>query len=406
MDWITDKFVVANKGDLAVLHNRNKMVNAFANTEWVSGSGGAIISRSVTSCAGMTAYLVLLAQTRVGFLSGGRGKSFHQLPPQEQAAQREEAYARATVALTRAQEICLDDPVFLIRLKDEDLVEAPDDSAFLQSLRFSCARVSGVYPPLALAEAYITEEDSAPRVRRLHLMVVDLQRRRRMADRVLRLLVDIQVDRCADECWNTLPIPWKQNQEAYQLRYVFGYAMDGSDLPCYILWPTRTAEQSFWCIDAWKGDWVRLDKCSYMAPLGIEHFFDAFCFEPQRPWRAAACQALDIPSCHVSEDTYLEQVHENKFSITPRRIPVERKTPAAKRGVDQDMVAKEESVSDAESGWSGVSDNSSTDSECTDVEASSVASDQDRFDTAYDAFRDLANELYHIDLRRYSRCQQ
>ena len=78
VDWITDKFVVANKGDLAVLHNRNKMVNAFANTEWVSG--GAIISRSVTSCAGMTACLVLLAQTRVGFLSGGRGKSFPPTP--------------------------------------------------------------------------------------------------------------------------------------------------------------------------------------------------------------------------------------------------------------------------------------------------------------------------------------
>ena len=41
--------------------------------------------------AGMTAYLVLLAQTRVRFLSGGRGKSFHQLPPQEQAFQKEEA---------------------------------------------------------------------------------------------------------------------------------------------------------------------------------------------------------------------------------------------------------------------------------------------------------------------------
>ena len=104
------------------------------------------------------------------------------------------------MALTRAQQICFimgpldmrglvgaatimgclnacfsglddqDDPVFLIRLKDEDLLEAPDDSAFLQSLQFSCARVNGVYPPLALAEAYITEEDSAPRVRRLHLM--------------------------------------------------------------------------------------------------------------------------------------------------------------------------------------------------------------------------------------------
>ena len=88
VDWITDKFVVANKGDLAVLHNRNKMVNAFTNTEWVSGSGGAIISRSVTSCAGMTAYLVLLAQTRVGFLSGGWGKSFHQLPGKRKHVQQ------------------------------------------------------------------------------------------------------------------------------------------------------------------------------------------------------------------------------------------------------------------------------------------------------------------------------
>ena len=376
VDWITDKFLVHNKGDLAVLHNRNKMVNTFTNTEWVSGSGGAIISRSVTSCAGMTAFLVLLAQTRVGFLSGGRGKSFHQLPAQEQASQKEEAYARATVALTRAQQICFimgpldmqglvgaatiigclkygasfsgldeqEDPVFLIRLKDDDLLESPDDSAFLQSLRFLCARVNGVYPPLALVEAYITEEDSAPKVRRLHLIVVDLHRRRRMADRVSRLLVDLQVDRCAKECLHTLPIPWKQNQEAYQLRYVFGYAMEESDLPCYILWPARTAEQSFWCIDAWRGDWVRLDTCAYMAPLGIEHFFDAFCFNPRRPWETAAIQALGIPSCRVSKDAYLENRQMSTFLLTPRRIPAEKKASTAKREVDQDMVARGECI--------------------------------------------------------------
>ena len=67
-----------------------------------------------------------------------------------------------------------EDPVFFIRLKDDDLLE--DDSAFLQSLRFSCARVDGVYPPLALVEAYITEEDRTS-MRRLHLIVVDLHRR-------------------------------------------------------------------------------------------------------------------------------------------------------------------------------------------------------------------------------------
>ena len=179
--------------------------------------------------------------------------------------------------------------------------------------------------------------------------------------------------------------------------------MDGSDLPCYIFWPIRAAEQSFWCVDAWKGDWVQLDKCPFIAPVGIEHFFDAFCFNPQRPWRAAACQALGIPSCQVAEDTHLQNLHENKFTLTPRHIPVERKASADKSKVDQNMVAGDESGSEAESGWSGVSNNSSTDSECTILEASSVASDQDRFDTAYGAFSDLAEGLYDIDLTRYSR---
>ena len=343
VDWIKSKFLVAKEGDLAVLHNRNKMVNAFATTEWVAGSGGAIISRSVTSCAGM------LAQTRVGFLSGGRGKSFHQLTPQEQAAQKEEAFARATVALTRAQQICIimgpldmrglvgaatimgclkygacfsgldeqDDPVLLIRLKDEDLLEAPDDSAFLQSLRFLCGRVNGVYPPLALAEAFITEEDSAPRVRRLHLMVVDLHRRRRMADRVLRLLSDIQVDRCADECWNTLPIPWKRHQEAYQLRYVFGYGMDGSDLPCYILWPTRTVEQSFW----WELNTSSMLSALTHKGLGEQQHAKLWAFLPamlQRTPILKICMRISL-------------------RLPQGAIPVERKASADKSRVDLDI---------------------------------------------------------------------
>ena len=50
-----------------------------------------------------------------------------------------------------------------------------------------------------------------------------------------------------------------------------------------------------------------------------------------------------------------------------------------------------------------MSDNSSIDSECTILEASSAASDQDRFDTAYEAFRDLSAGLYDIDTRQYAR---
>ena len=79
-------------------------------------------------------------------------------------------------------------------------------------------------------------------------------------------------------------------------------------------------------------------------------------FSPQRPWRAAAIQALGLPSCHIEEDTHIQQLEDNKFMLTPRRIQVERRAPAAKSGADVVMDAGEESGSGAESGWSGVSD--------------------------------------------------
>ena len=55
----------------------------------------------------MTAHTVVLAQTRVGCLTGGRKKSFLDLPQDEQTVQLEEAYARGSVAITRARSLCL-----------------------------------------------------------------------------------------------------------------------------------------------------------------------------------------------------------------------------------------------------------------------------------------------------------
>ena len=67
----------------------------------------SVVFPEVTTCAGMTAHTVLLAQTKVGFLTGGRKKYFLALPEDEQMVQLEEAYARATVAITRARALCL-----------------------------------------------------------------------------------------------------------------------------------------------------------------------------------------------------------------------------------------------------------------------------------------------------------
>ena len=50
---------------------------------------------------------MIVAQTRVGFLTGGRKQSFRDLPQEEHSVQLEEAFARATVAITRARPLCL-----------------------------------------------------------------------------------------------------------------------------------------------------------------------------------------------------------------------------------------------------------------------------------------------------------
>ena len=65
VDWLQRQVVLSSdeNGCLAVLRNRNKMVATFGNSEWVTQSEGAVQSKSVTSCAGMTAHFVLLAQT-------------------------------------------------------------------------------------------------------------------------------------------------------------------------------------------------------------------------------------------------------------------------------------------------------------------------------------------------------
>ena len=109
VEWLQEHIVFGqNSADnLAVLHNQNHMVHEFGLSAWVTQSGRQVISRSVTSCAGMTAYMVVVAQTKVGFLTGGRGEKFRSLPEEERRTQEEEAYARATVALTRARKICV-----------------------------------------------------------------------------------------------------------------------------------------------------------------------------------------------------------------------------------------------------------------------------------------------------------
>ena len=83
VDWLLERcdFQPDAKSNLAVLHNRNDMTNLFRASNWVSSSNDSIVSRGVTTCAGMTAHTVLLAQTKVGFLTGGKPESPKEFVP-------------------------------------------------------------------------------------------------------------------------------------------------------------------------------------------------------------------------------------------------------------------------------------------------------------------------------------
>ena len=191
------------KSNLAVLHNRNDMTNLFRASNWVSSSHDSIVSRGVTTCAGMTAHTVLLAQTKVGFLTGGRKKYFLALPEDEQMVQLEEACARATVAITRARALCLimgplDMKGLLgaatvmgtlmygaghvwaghahFYLHDLELSRSPPDETFIDMLKQNCCLSGPHFPPPAIVEALQDYVTHYHKVRRLHLIVVDLWR--------------------------------------------------------------------------------------------------------------------------------------------------------------------------------------------------------------------------------------
>ena len=145
----------------------------------------------------------MTAQTRVGFLTGGRKKSFLDLPPDEQTVQLEEAYACATVAITRARSLCLimgplDMKGLLgaatvmgtlmygaghvwagrvnFYLHDHDLCHSPPDEAFIDMLKQNCCLAGPHFPPPAIVEVLQDYVTNFHKVRRLHLIVVDLWR--------------------------------------------------------------------------------------------------------------------------------------------------------------------------------------------------------------------------------------
>ena len=410
-------------GCLAVLHNRNDMLGALNSSVWVANSEGRVISRGVTSCAGMTAQHVLLAQTKIGFLTGGRGYSFQELSPEDKQSQREEAFARATtVALTRAQRFCfimcpLDmkgitgaatvvgclqhgvgicderstGSSLLVERKAGSLAQSRDDANFLAAFRLSATVKTGEFPPAALVELYHEPEAIAARLRRLHLVIVDLCHPRKTATRTEKQFYQQITGLRNERGGSVTPIPLC-NQEEWRCRYVFGYSLDDSDKPVYLIWPERTRSNGLWLLDVARNPYHNLCQTASIRNLSLEHFYAAFGLGCSRDLRTSSARAFGISENDVSEDCSVPSgIAKGLRPLThgtPRETHIQKKAKIDPQEIEAQSL--EEVKEESSQNCSDSEDSSSSQSSST-AEAEDIESDLESLE-----------EHFYSDLRRYS----
>ena len=231
---------------------------------------------------------------RGGFLK----KYFLAVCEDEQMVQLEEAYARATVAITRARALCLimgplDMKGLLgaatvmgtlmygaghvwagrahFYLHDHELSRSPPDESFIDMLKQNCCLSGPHFPPPAIVEALQDYVTNYHKVRRLHLIVVDLWRPWKYNTARAREITD-QLWRISD-CDDTRRVspfrPEGPEPPLRRRRFAYGYALDGSECPCYLVWPQRDG-QSYILLDTSTADTLVLDQ-SFFRPLGMQH---------------------------------------------------------------------------------------------------------------------------------------
>ena len=114
------------------------------------------------------------------------------------------------------------------------------------------------------------------KVRRLHLIVVDLwrpwkyntARAREITDQLWRISHGNDTHRVS---------PFRPDGPEPPLRcrrFAYGYALDGSEYPSYLVWPQRDG-QSYTLLDTSTTDTLPLNN-DFFRPLGMEHFYDSF----------------------------------------------------------------------------------------------------------------------------------
>ena len=92
-------------------------------------------------------------------------------------------------------------------------------------------------------------------------------------------------------------------------RFAYGYALDGSEFPCNLVWPQRD-ERSYVLLDTATTDTLVLDEKSSFRPLGMQHFYDSFALVSQICIRR---DALELFGLH--DDELLPDLHITRAGV-------------------------------------------------------------------------------------------
>ena len=236
--------------------------------------------------------------------------------------------------------------------------------------------------------------------------MVDLAYSRNVGKHVYWQFHQIDLSARNEECFNTLPVPITDSDCQHKCRYVYGYGTDGSDQRSYLLWPRRGPEGHFWLVDPISGRYFGPAKADYMAPIGLEHFFDAFALVHKRGLREAAAEALEIQLEDIQPHLVVKQSSARRFRLTPICVPDDPPAKRAKRNKEpaspahDARMASSDAKAEQESSTESDSDSSASNSDFSSEDGSSDASDLDKFEEAFDEFGRLTEGVDALDFDR------
>eukprot|EP00434_Breviolum_minutum_P045291 symbB.v1.2.040574.t1/scaffold7346.1/size11807/1 len=87
-------------------------------------------------------------------------------------------------------------------------------------------------------------------------------------------------------------------------RFIYGYALDHSEFPCYLLWPCRDQEE-YWLVDTMTDGYLLLSTETYFRPLGLHHFYDAFSLDGRANLRKDAIAQFQLAEEEPTSDLRL-----------------------------------------------------------------------------------------------------